>query len=434
MYGLIWYPRQNTPVLVKKHNKAWGLRGDAWLAGEAEKETLRDVIQKQFGLEINFDKKYVVFHRVPSWNRDIEYAVEVFGEAARLGLLCYTSQNEWRLIPSAALASILAEQGANVVEIEEKQRSKLKNKRIELKREQCINADYMLVSVDEYVGVAKVIDQDRCILKVKDLAPKGFRLLNNPSQKDLIEVNKYIIEEAANDAKKFIREVYEKHVASGKIHVSFSGGADSTAVLVLATEELGEEKVVGVYSDTGLEFPDSKEYIEEIASNLGVELVVLKPEDSFINEISKRGLMSVDNRWCTNLLKLKPLMKFYDSTNVKIYLDGARDFESSLRARTPRVAENPAIPGVLRALPIKTWPRILVQLYLISRGFKLNPLYDKGLTRIGCIVCPAMHRYELKLSYQMYEEIHAKVIRASGISLEEYLSMKWSGKRSLINS
>ncbi|MEM1638696.1 MAG: phosphoadenosine phosphosulfate reductase family protein [Desulfurococcaceae archaeon] len=431
MYGLKWFRKQNTPVLVKDREKAWLLRSDAWLAGDIEKEILSNIIQKQFELKIDFRKKHVVFHRVPSWSSGVEYAVEIFGEAARLGLMYYSSLGEWRLVPSAALASILAELGAGVIEIKGDQRRRLKNKRIELGKETCVNDNYMLIGVGEYVGVAKIIDPGRCIVKVEDLAPRGFRLLNDPSPGDLIEINKQVVEEAANEAKEFIRTMYEKYVKPGKIYVSFSGGADSTAVLALAAEALGENRVIAVYSDTGLEYPDNKKYVEEIASKLGVELVVLKPEKSFINEIGKRGLMSVNNRWCTNLLKLEPLRKFYNSTNVKIYLDGARDFESSLRAKTPRLAENPALPGVLRALPIKKWPRILVQLYLYSRGLKLNPLYSKGLTRIGCIVCPAMHRYELELSYQMYSEIHEEIIKAAGINIKDYLSMKWSGRRSL---
>lgn len=83
----------------------------------------------------------------------------------------------------------------------------------------------------------------------------------------------------------------------------------------------------------------------------------------------------------------------------------------------------------MRALPIKKWPRILVQLYLLSRGIELNPLYDKGYSRIGCIVCPAMHKHELLLSYNQYSEIHEEILKKTGLSREEYFSMKWTNRK-----
>jgi len=92
---------------------------------------------------------------------------------------------------------------------------------------------------------------------------------------------------------------------------------------------------LSVYSDyKALEYPESREYVEGFGVETKVlNYVVLKPEVSFIDEITKRGLMSVENRWCTELLKLRPLREYYTRRNVKIYLDGARDYESTLRAK-----------------------------------------------------------------------------------------------------
>lgn len=429
MYSLTWFIKQNTPVMLKDIDKGWKVRNDLWLAGRYEKKVLSDVIYSLFDVKTELDKRYVVFHRVPAWESKVEYAVEVFGEASRLGILYYGRDSKWHLIPSGALASILVGLGAKTVDIESEQGKRwLKNKRVKL-RKGCKDREYVLISTEKYVGAGRILDRDECIVKVKDLTTRGFKLLAEPSPNDLVELNKAVVEEAAEEARNFIRMIYEKYVAPGKVHVAFSGGADSTAVLLLAVEELGAEKVVAVYSDTGLEYPETREYVEKISSMLGVELLVLKPETPFLEEIRRRGLMSVENRWCTVLMKLRPLKKLYENRGVKLYLDGARDYESTLRAKTRRLAENPALPHVYRALPIKSWPRLLVQLYLYSRGVELNPLYDKGLSRIGCIACPAMHRHELALSYSLYRDLHEKVIEACNFSVEEYMSMKWSGRK-----
>ncbi len=429
MIGLSWSIEYNVPLIVNSEKAPWKPRREVWLAGLWERKLLSDIVYEVFNVKIDFTNRHLVFHRVPAWVKNIHYAIEVFGEGARLGLIYYNANNQWSISPSGALASILDSLGLETIELKTSTRY-VKGKKIGIDRSRCKERkEYVLVALKDHIGVARVLDPVECIIKVKDTAPRGFKLLNTPVASKLVELNTSIIEQYAGEAKKFIERVYGKYVGSGKIHVSFSGGADSTSVLVLAVEALGAERVVAVYSDTGLEYPESREYVEDLASKLGVELVVLKPEVSFIDEITKRGLMSVENRWCTELLKLRPLREYYTRRNVKIYLDGARDYESTLRAKTPRISENPALPGVLRALPIKKWPRILVQLYLLSRGVELNPLYDKGYSRIGCIVCPAMHKHELLLSYNQYSEIHEEIMKKTGLTREEYFSMKWTSRK-----
>jgi 3'-phosphoadenosine 5'-phosphosulfate sulfotransferase (PAPS reductase)/FAD synthetase len=427
MYGLTWLPKQNIPIVGKPVNSRWKLRNDSWLAGQYERRIFTESLEKQLGVKVDFTDRILVFHRVPSWSRGIEYAVEVYGEGVRLGLLLY-SNGSWLVIPSGALASIIESIGGEVIELNITEKY-IKNKKLQLDRKLCLSGSkYVLISHREYVGVAKVIDPEKCIVKVKDMAPRGFKLLDKAHSKDLLELNKPIIEEYAGEAMGFIRGVYasyNQHV----MPVAFSGGADSTAVLSLAVEALGSDRVIAVYSDTGLEFDETRRYVEEISNRLGVELVVLESGVDVLGEIRKRGLMSVDNRWCTSLLKLNPMRMYYESRSLRVYLDGARDYESTLRAITPRIGENPLVPGVLRALPVKSWPRIVIQLYLLSRGIPLNPLYDKGYTRIGCIICPAMHRFELLLSYSEYKRIHEDFMNVSGLDPDEYFSMKWSKRR-----
>lgn len=429
MYGLRWLIKQNIPVLTRGNSGSWRLKRESWLAGQYERTIVDRLITESFKVDLELREKLLVFHRVPAWP-GVEYVVEVFGEGARLGLLVFDAMGQWRLIPSGALTSIIVESGGIHVSIGELEKRYLKNKKLRLESDLCRDkTEYILISTSSHSGVAKVLSSAECTVKIKDMAPSGLRPLRKPTIEELVKYNQETITYASMEAKKFIREVYERYVAPGEIYVSFSGGADSTAVLSLAVEELGASKVKAVSCDTGLEFPENKEYIERVASTLGVELIVLRPKSSFIDEIEKRGLMSARRRWCTDLFKLTPLREYYYSRGVKVYLDGARDYESTLRARTPRLGENPAIKGVLRALPIKNWPRILVQLYLLSRGIELNPLYDQGFARLGCLVCPAMHRYELILSYERYPWIHQEILRRTRVSVEEYLSLKWSERR-----
>lgn len=74
----------------------------------------------------------------------------------------------------------------------------------------------------------------------------------------------------------FYRELY------GKVYISFSGGKDSTVLLHIARSMFPEIKAVFV--DTGLEYPEIKEFVK---SKNDVEW--LKPKISFPRVIEKYG-------------------------------------------------------------------------------------------------------------------------------------------------
>jgi 3'-phosphoadenosine 5'-phosphosulfate sulfotransferase (PAPS reductase)/FAD synthetase/NOL1/NOP2/fmu family ribosome biogenesis protein len=422
---LRWDLKENVPI-VSPSGEGWVLRNDFWLMSSWEKMRVEEFVEKFFGVKASLGSRFLVAHKMPSWEPGIDYASEIYGEGAKLGLLIHrVDKDAWAVEGTGALASILEGIGAAVNEIRESEAvsRRLKGKKIKIDTGKC--ADYCLVKAGDYVGFAKKTADNS--YKIKDLARKGFRLLGEPAASSLLNKNMDVLEKMADEAKSFIRRVSEKY-GQNEVPVAYSGGADSTALLSLAVEALGGERVIAVYTDTGMEFPETIAYAESVAARLGVRLVVLKSIYDPISEIRRRGIMSVENRWCTRLLKLEALKKFYREGGYRVYLDGARAYESSLREKTPRLSENPYIKEVARALPIRDWPRMLVQLYLMWRGIPPNPLYDEGLTRIGCMVCPAMMNYELKLSYARNRSFHEAVMNSAGLSPEEYLSMRWKGR------
>jgi phosphoadenosine phosphosulfate reductase len=68
---------------------------------------------------------------------------------------------------------------------------------------------------------------------------------------------------------------------------------------------------------------------------------------------------------------------------------GQRQYESSQRYEKGNVWRNPWVPGQIGASPIQNWPSLLVWLYLFQQKAEHNALYEKGLERIGCWLCPA---------------------------------------------
>ncbi len=336
----------------------------------------------------------------------------------RLGVLEYRGRS-WVLHPTGALASLLESLGASVVELGEVRR-RLKGKKVRLGE----HGEHVLLASGSHIGPAIRVEPG--VYRVKDMAPRGFKLLSETGLDKLVEYNAAHLKSLEAEAVGFIRRLEPPR--GEKIYVSFSGGADSTATLLLAVEAVGASRVVAVYVDTGIEFPETRRYVEKMASRLGVDLVVAEAGDAFWRLLPRFGPPTRDRRWCTAKLKIEPLKRVYERLKPRVILEGVRAFESMQRSLANVVSRSPVAPTARRAYPIHSWSRLEVQLYLRWKGVEPNPLYDEGLTRIGCVVCPAMHLYELwEVSLRLHPQLVEAILErfAALVGWERVASGEW---------
>ncbi len=425
--SLGWDIKANTPLLSGGRMR---LRGDAWLAGRGEREVLSGLIAHSFNSDRRIADRIaqppLVLHRIPAPLG--EYAVEIFGHGLRLGSMeINPATGEWVLHPSGALASILASLGHKPAVTGRHARGRLKGKR--LPSPYCSQASYVLVDAGSHVGVARSLGETgEC--KVKDVAPKGFKPLPPADPRIVAGANKDYVEGIAREAVGFIRN---NTPGRGTVHVAVSGGLDSTVAAALAVRALGSGRVRLVYADTGMDPPESRRTVERLADRLGVQLDIVEAGVDPVREMARRGLMSRENRWCTRLFKLEPLRRYYERRRARVVVEGVRGWESTLRRGLPRAGVNPAIPGVRRLLPILYWRRIDVQVYAHLDGLPVNPLYEQGFTRIGCMICPAMTLHELRLASSRWRSFYERLaiaLEPPGVKggLEYILSGKWRRK------
>jgi len=175
--------------------------------------------------------------------------------------------------------------------------------------------------------------------------------------------------------------------------VPWSGGKDSTAILLLAIKAFGRSSVKAVYVDTGVDFPTNKEYVEEVSRLLGVDVRYVRAP--VVDELlSGRPRPTHEDRWCT-ILKLKALSTFIkeEFKGSSLVIIGDRDAESAARSRRSLIRVDGE--GVVNAYPIRLWGATHVQAYLALNGVPLNKLYLEGFYRIGCYICPALRSWEL---------------------------------------
>jgi cysteine desulfurase/selenocysteine lyase len=245
-------------------------------------------------------------------------------------------------------------------------------------------------------------------IKVKELITVVPRTPPNPDWDAAIEKNRYHLKNLERNAIRSIKHhIHDRPTAN----VSFSGGKDSTAVLHLA-RKAGVTKAF--FIDTGIEFPETVEFVR----SQGVE--VIQKAGDFWQAVEKAGPPGKDNRWCCKLLKLHPLKLYLAGVGPCVTIQGNRWYESWNRADLDETSQNPANPLQLNVSPIRNWRALEVFLYLWWQKAEINPLYDKGLERIGCYLCPAM----LESEYEELRIIHPEYARRWDTFLETWADKK----------
>jgi len=245
-------------------------------------------------------------------------------------------------------------------------------------------------------------------IRVKELGVVTAKNPPNPGWDVVIEKNKYHLKNLERAAVRTIKQhIHDRPTAN----VSFSGGKDSTAVLHLA-KKAGVTKAF--FIDTGIEFPETVGFVK----SQGVD--VIQKAGDFWQAAEKAGPPGKDNRWCCKLLKLHPLKVYLADVGPCVTVQGNRWYESWNRAGLDETSQNPANPLQLNISPIRHWRALEVFLYLWWQKAEINPLYDKGLERIGCYLCPAMLESE-------YEELRA--LHPDYADRWDAFLLAWAGKK-----
>ncbi len=248
-----------------------------------------------------------------------------------------------------------------------------------------------------YIGdtlVGKVIIPHRGNVSIEVF--KDLTSLNNENNMKLfIKYNKEIIKLHTEITMSFLKRIESRIGKPDKVFVSFSGGKDSVVVLDIALKLYNKDQIYPVYVDTGVEFPETIEYVKTVEDYYDVPIV--RTYAGIDKKIAEKGLPSRENRWCTNLKQRAFINKVRELSrrDEQVYvLIGDRDVESVKRGHRPPVIKK---NNHIEVAPIKMWSTILVQTYILVNNVPLNPLYEYGFYRIGCYICPALRSLEISI-------------------------------------
>lgn len=201
------------------------------------------------------------------------------------------------------------------------------------------------------------------------------------------------------------------------VTVSFSGGKDSTAML-LHMMELGEhiDEVINV--DTGMEFPAMYTHInriKEIVERNGIKFSVLRAEYSFeyymfeheINS-SKYGIHHGHGwptpviRWCTGWMKRDVLNRHLSEIRKNYNLIQCIGLASDELKRLDR--ENNKQKNHRHPLVEWGWSEADCLQYCYSKGYDWDGLY-RIFNRVSCWCCPLQSISELRNLWKFYPDL-----------------------------
>jgi len=283
-----------------------------------------------------------------------------------------------------------------------------------------VNDDVWIIDSDGSVvgsGIARMSGDEMALgskgfaVKIREVSDFTDESRVNETQAnwdDVVRANQKDLANIEKEATAFVNRVIEQN-GDLPLVVGFSGGKDSLAAYLLVEEATGKSPSI-FFMDTGLELPETIQFIKTFAEKRDVKIIGEKAGNQFWESIDIFGPPARDFRWCCKVLKLGPAATSIAEMIGKETLSfmGQRKLESFQRSIEPRITENPWVPGQISANPIQNWNALEVWLYTFLKKEDFNPLYNRGYHRMGCYLCPASPLAELESLRETHPELHER--------------------------
>ncbi|TSA39455.1 4Fe-4S dicluster domain-containing protein [bacterium] len=225
----------------------------------------------------------------------------------------------------------------------------------------------------------------------------------------MVAQNRNIMAALVANTLKRIKEMHDAY--KGKcdaVYVGFSGGKDSVVLLELCHKVLPLDVPI-VFSDTDMELPDTYRVWDEIQSRYeGRPFLKVTAKTSALDNWRLFGPPSQALRWCCSVHKSTPAILTLKERSGKKSINtlafvGVRGEESQRRSEYDDIGDGLKSRSQVNAMPILAWSAHEIWLYIFEQGLVVNEAYRKGVSRVGCLMCPMSTDRQndlLRMNYQ----------------------------------
>lgn len=209
----------------------------------------------------------------------------------------------------------------------------------------------------------------------------------------------------------------------GGYYLAFSGGKDSQVVMELC--EMAGVKFTPHYNVTSIDPPDNVYFIRRHYPNV----IFDHPKENFFRLIEKKGLPTMQRRFCCERLKeglgagnvvltgvrAAESRKRASYSQLEIY-SRRKEHATGTRERTiEQIMENEhqCIKGKDRVMlrPVLYWTEEEVWEFIKKRKLPVNPCYE-SVGRVGCMFCPFATKGQIAMYETRYPGFKKAILRA----------------------
>jgi phosphoadenosine phosphosulfate reductase len=378
-------------------------------------DILKGLFQGTFGTFSPFEGRMIFFNKIPGEDR----TDEIVAHGVVIGILRFDMKdNDLKIELRQAGVDLVADAATKNVVSFSNLSGHLKGKSIPGQNITSVAGDFtegesVIVKKAAKVGPgialadSSHIRESEKAVRIRDLNAPEDRPRSPISDRDMfVKANKEHLlsleSKGVSDIKSFIKGKKQS------VTVSFSGGKDSLAAYGIASRAVDHPGLL--FIDTGLEFPETLEYVKEFVKENKETLHVASAGNAFWDNVDTFGPPAKDFRWCCKVCKLGPMTemisKEYPAGTITI--EGNRALESFSRSNIGFVSKNPFVPNQTNLNPVRTWSAAEIWGYIWMRKLRYNPLYEMDFERIGCYLCASCLSSEWRNTKRIHPDMYSE--------------------------
>ncbi len=181
------------------------------------------------------------------------------------------------------------------------------------------------------------------------------------------------------NTKKILKQAENKYGFSD-IALAWKGGKDTTTLMhIILTMYNGVIPYRVMFNDTTIEFPEMYKFIEKVAHQWNLDLIIERHSDKDLANYKKSRGMALKEE-VSRIAKINSLNRALEKYKLKGYMLGIRRDENPARQNEKYFSPR---PNHVRIHPLLDFTETDVWDYIHLFNVPYSPLYDKGYRSIG---------------------------------------------------